>query len=189
MHDKTLKSLPCKRHLTLLGQIRSYPRPLSHYPESLRFGHIISSFVRWLYVAAYPKNILLFRPIYPKRVSPNCTAQFLFSYLRTIFIKYILTKFQITCAVYFTVGSEDCLFLNVFVPWTIKPEEKMAVMVWIHGGAFSMGSSSGYYGGVLAAFNDVIVVSINYRLGVNGFFNVPDTDVKGNYGMLDQVGK
>ena len=52
-----------------------------------------------------------------------------------------------------------------------------------------MGSSSGYYGGVLAAFNDVIVVSINYRLGVNGFFNVPDTDVKGNYGMLDQVGK
>lgn len=90
--------------------------------------------------------------------------------------------------VYFTVGSEDCLFLNVFVPSTIKPEEKMAVMVWIHGGAFSMGSSSGYYGGVLAAFNDVIVVSINYRLGVNGFFNVPDTDVKGNYGMLDQVG-
>ena len=52
-----------------------------------------------------------------------------------------------------------------------------------------MGSSSGYYGGVLAAFNDVIVVSINYRLGVNGFFNVPDTGVKGNYGMPDQVGK
>ena len=142
-----------------------------------------------MYVAAYPKNILLFRPIYPKRVSPNCTAQFLFSYLRTIFIKYILRKVQITFVVYFTVGSEDCLFLNVFVPSTIKPEEKMAVMVWIHGGAFSMGSSSGYYGGVLAAFNDVIVVSINYRLGVNGFFNVPDTDVKGNYGMLDQVGK
>ena len=91
--------------------------------------------------------------------------------------------------VYFTVGSEDFLFLNVFVPSTIKPEEKMAVMVWIHGGAFSMGSSSGYYGGVLATFNDVIVVSINYRLGVNGFFNVPDTDVKGNYGMPDQVGK
>ena len=113
----------------------------------------------------------------------------MFSYLRTIFIKYILRKFQITFVVYFTVGSEDCLFLNVFVPSTIKPEEKMAVMVWIHGGAFSMGSSSGYYGGVLAAFNDVIVVSINYRLGVNGFFNVPNTGVKGNYGMLDQVGK
>ena len=42
-----------------------------------------------------------------------------------------------------------------------------------------MGSSSGYYGGVLAVCNDVIVVSINYRLVVNGFFNVPDTDVKG----------
>ena len=63
----------------------------------------------------------------------------------------------------------------------------MAVMVWIHGGAFSFGSSTGYYGGVLAALNDVIVVSINYRVGVLGFFNVPGTGVKGNYGMLDQV--
>lgn len=63
----------------------------------------------------------------------------------------------------------------------------MTVMVWIHGGAFSLGSSTGYYGGVLAAFNDVIVVSFNYRLGVFGFFNVPGTDVKGNYGILDQV--
>jgi len=86
-----------------------------------------------------------------------------------------------------TGNSEDCLFLNVFVPSTIKPDEKMTVMVWIHGGAFSLGSSTGYYGGVLAAFNDVIVVSFNYRLGVFGFFNVPGTEVKGNYGILDQV--
>ena len=74
------------------------------------------------------------------------------------------------------------------MPSTIKPDDKMAVMVWIHGGAFALGSSSGYPSGVLAAFNDVIVVSINYRLGILGFFNVPGTDVKGNYGMLDQVG-
>jgi len=84
--------------------------------------------------------------------------------------------------------SEDCPFLNVFVPSTVKPDAKMAVMVWIHGGAFSIGTASHYPGGVLAAFNDVIVVSINYRLGVLGFFNVPGTNVKGNYGMLDQVG-
>ena len=82
---------------------------------------------------------------------------------------------------------EDCLFLNVFVPLTIEPDEKMAVMVWIHGGAFCQGSSTFYPGGVLATFNDVIVVSINYRLGILGFFNVPGTDFKGNYGMLDQV--
>ena len=59
--------------------------------------------------------------------------------------------------------------------------------MWIHGGAYSFGSSTGYYGGVLAAFNDVLVVSFNYRVGPLGFFNVPGTDVKGNYGMLDQV--
>lgn len=83
-------------------------------------------------------------------------------------------------------NSEDCLTLNVFVPTTIKPDEKMAVMVWIHGGGFSFGSGWAFPGGVLAAFNDVIVVSINYRLGVLGFLNVPGT-VTGNFGMLDQV--
>ena len=83
--------------------------------------------------------------------------------------------------------SEDCLFLNVFVPTTIKTNDTAAVMVWIHGGAFSWGTSTFYPSDILAAFNDVIVVTINYRLGVLGFFNVPGTDVKGNYGMLDQV--
>ncbi|KAL9970956.1 hypothetical protein ACROYT_G023425 [Oculina patagonica] len=83
--------------------------------------------------------------------------------------------------------SEDCLFLNVFVPSTVKPDDKLAVMVYIHGGSFSLGSSTLYHGGVLAGFNDVIVVSINYRLGVLGFLNIPGTDYKGNYGMLDQV--
>ena len=83
--------------------------------------------------------------------------------------------------------SEDCLSLNVFVPSNIKPSEKIAVMVWIHGGGFVTGSSGFTPGAVLASFNDVIVVSINYRLGVFGFFNVPGTNLKGNYGMLDQV--
>ena len=63
----------------------------------------------------------------------------------------------------------------------------MPVMVWIHGGGFTLGTSAIHPGGVLAAFNDVIVVSINYRLGVLGFLNIPETDYKGNYGMLDQV--
>lgn len=84
-------------------------------------------------------------------------------------------------------NNEDCLFLNVFVPATVKPDDKMAVMMWIHGGAFAYGSASHYPAGVLATFNDVIVVSINYRLGILGFFNIPGTDNKGNYGMLDQV--
>ena len=75
----------------------------------------------------------------------------------------------------------------MFVPSTIKPDDKLAVMVWIHGGGFAYGTSSFYPGGVLAPFNGVIVVSINYGLGVLGFLNIPGTDYKGNYGMLDQV--
>ena len=75
----------------------------------------------------------------------------------------------------------------MFVPSIIVPDDKLAVMVWIHGGGFQFGSANFYHGGILATFNDVIVVTLNYRLGVLGFFNVPGTDVKGNYGMLDQV--
>ena len=87
----------------------------------------------------------------------------------------------------FITENEDCLFLNVFVPSTIKPDDKMAVMVWIHGGGFVTGSSTEYPGHVLAAFNDVIVVTFNYRLGILGFLSIPETDFKGNYGMFDQV--
>ncbi|KAJ7393152.1 neurexin protein binding [Desmophyllum pertusum] len=83
--------------------------------------------------------------------------------------------------------NEDCLYLNVFVPSTVKPDVKMAVMVWIHGGAFTLGSSTEYPGHILASFNDVIVVTFNYRLGILGFFNIPGTDFKGNYGMHDQI--
>ena len=60
-------------------------------------------------------------------------------------------------------------------------------MVWIHGGGFEWGASRDYNPSVLVALNDVIVVTINYRFGVLGFFNIPGTDVKGNFGMYDQV--
>lgn len=75
------------------------------------------------------------------------------------------------------------------MPTTANRNSKMAVMVWIYGGGFEIGSSTEYQGHVLAAFNDVIVVTFNYRLGVLGFLNIPETDVKGNYGMLDQVNR
>ena len=72
------------------------------------------------------------------------------------------------------------------MPSTIKPDDKVAVMVWIHGGEFVNGSSTEYPGHVLAAFNDVIVVTFNYRLGILGFLS-NGSDVKGNFGMFDQV--
>ena len=83
------------------------------------------------------------------------------------------------------VLNEDCLYLNIYRP--AKRNGKLAVMVWIHGGSYIYGSASDYDGETLAARNGVIVVTIQYRLGVLGFFNIPNTDMKGNFGMLDQI--
>jgi para-nitrobenzyl esterase len=90
-------------------------------------------------------------------------------------------------------GSEDCLFLNVWVP-AKRPGAKLPVMVWIHGGGFVAGSSSeARQDGTNLAQQGVIVVSMNYRLGVFGFFVHPELakesghNAAGNYGLLDQV--
>ncbi|WP_412065785.1 carboxylesterase/lipase family protein [Rhizobium sp. SYY.PMSO] len=90
-------------------------------------------------------------------------------------------------------SNEDCLFLNVTVPtdgtgmkfWQRKP-----VMVFFHGGGFTGGSGDAYDADALAKENDVIVVTVNYRLGALGFFAHPALDaedhVVANYGLLDQ---
>jgi para-nitrobenzyl esterase len=89
--------------------------------------------------------------------------------------------------------SEDCLYLNVWSP-AVKPDERLPVMVWIHGGAFNFGSGSqpDYHGKNLAK-KGVVVVTINYRLGPLGFLVHPllskesARGTSGNYGLLDQI--
>lgn len=85
------------------------------------------------------------------------------------------------------VGSDDCLYLNVYKP--MKPTlKKMSVMVWIHGGAYIAGSGSNkYYGPEYFMRKDVILVTINYRLGVLGFLNLEHEVAPGNQGLKDQV--
>jgi para-nitrobenzyl esterase len=89
--------------------------------------------------------------------------------------------------------SEDCLYMNV---WTIAKttQDKLPVMVWIHGGAFTGGSGTvPLYNGEEMARKGVVFVTINYRLGIFGFFAHPElsaeSDLKtsGNYGILDQI--
>ncbi|EHB05378.1 Carboxylesterase 2, partial [Heterocephalus glaber] len=60
-------------------------------------------------------------------------------------------------------------------------------MVWIHGGALILGTASSYDGSKLAASENVVVVTIQYRLGVLGFFSTEDQHATGNWGFLDQV--
>ena len=105
-------------------------------------------------------------------------------------------------------GSEDCLYLSVYAPKLskaeiIKNDKKLPVMVWVHGGSNKSGAGSMYDGSRLAAEQNLIVVSINYRLGPFGWFKHPslnqmsDLDASGfdqntlnasgNYGTLDII--
>jgi para-nitrobenzyl esterase len=89
--------------------------------------------------------------------------------------------------------SEDCLYLNVWMPET-HSSAKLPVMVWVYGGGFTAGGSSEprQDGGNLSK-KGVIVVSMNYRLGVFGFYSHPElskesgNNVSGNYGLMDQL--
>ncbi|XP_034032703.1 fatty acyl-CoA hydrolase precursor, medium chain [Thalassophryne amazonica] len=83
--------------------------------------------------------------------------------------------------------SEDCLYLNVYTPANKAPDAKLPVMVWIHGGGFTFGSASMYDGSALAAYQEVVVVLIQYRLGLLGFLSTGDENMPGNFGLLDQV--
>src|SRR5262245_3593825 len=87
--------------------------------------------------------------------------------------------------------SEDCLFLNIWTPRAVVDRQKpkqLPVMVFIHGGYFVFGAGSLplYDGAYLAASGNVVVVTLNYRLGALGFLAVPELGLTGNFGILDQ---
>ncbi|MFC3078916.1 carboxylesterase/lipase family protein [Phenylobacterium terrae] len=83
--------------------------------------------------------------------------------------------------------DEDCLNLNVFTP---APDgARRPVLFWIHGGGFTHGAGYEplYDGGPFATRHDVVVVTINYRLGALGFLSIPEAGFGPNQGLLDQV--
>ncbi|KAI1758791.1 alpha/beta-hydrolase [Hypoxylon sp. FL1150] len=103
------------------------------------------------------------------------------------------TEYGSQCVQVGNVGSEDCLFLNIWTTYlpgpnpgndTLKP-----VMLWIHGGAFAGGTGNDPTtdGGNLASRGDVVVVGINYRLSTLGFLALNDSVTNGNYGLADQI--
>ena len=87
------------------------------------------------------------------------------------------------------VENEDCLYLWVYTPSMANATYSLPVFVWIHGGAFEIGSGrfSDYGPDRLIKGNDIVVVSINYRLGLFGFLSLGTQDIPGNMGLLDQV--
>jgi para-nitrobenzyl esterase len=97
------------------------------------------------------------------------------------------------------VGSEDCLYLDVYAP-AFTPDRipsagaQLPVMVWIHGGGNTIGAARNYDGSRLATTHQLIVVAINYRLGALGWFRHASLregreaqEASGNFGTLDQI--
>ncbi|KAL0965534.1 hypothetical protein UPYG_G00282540 [Umbra pygmaea] len=91
-------------------------------------------------------------------------------------------------------GQEDCLYLNIWVPQGRSVSTGLPVMIWLYGGGFLVGGSSGanfldnylYDGEEIANRGNVIVVTLNYRVGTLGFLSSGDASGPGNYGLWDQ---
>ncbi|XP_037672101.1 carboxylesterase 3 isoform X2 [Choloepus didactylus] len=83
--------------------------------------------------------------------------------------------------------SEDCLLLNIYSPAGATAGARKPVMVWIHGGSMMVGAATSQDGSALATYGDVVVVTIQYRLGLLGFFSTGDEHAPGNWGFLDVV--
>ncbi|XP_036883595.1 neuroligin-4, X-linked isoform X1 [Sturnira hondurensis] len=115
-----------------------------------------------------------------------------------------------TLMTYVQDQNEDCLYLNIYVPTedganTKKHADeitsndggededihdqssKKPVMVYIHGGSYMEGTGNIIDGSILASYGNVIVITVNYRLGILGFLSTGDQAAKGNYGLLDQI--
>lgn len=106
---------------------------------------------------------------------------------------HICPQFHITKKIF--IGSEDCLYMNIYVPKTAPPPGGFPVMFWIYGGGFTIGDGYefGFYRGkYLAATRDVIVVEHNYRLSALGLLALPELATEsafnstGNYALQDQ---
>src|SRR5579871_4177802 len=89
--------------------------------------------------------------------------------------------------------SEDCLYLNIWTP-AKSTKDRLPVMVWIHGGGFTRGfSGTSSYNGEVLARKGAVIVTVNYRLGIFGFFAHPELSAEsghhasGNYALLDQI--
>ncbi|XP_061090722.1 neuroligin-3a isoform X3 [Conger conger] len=126
------------------------------------------------------KNATHFAPVCPQNIQnavPEIMMPIWFTFNMDIVATYIQDQ------------NEDCLYLNIYVPTEddIRDTGAKPVMVYIHGGSYMEGTGNVIDGSVLASYGNVIVITLNYRVGVLGFLSTGDQAAKGNYGLLDQI--
>nr|UYG55601.1 carboxylesterase 1 [Arma chinensis] len=91
-----------------------------------------------------------------------------------------------------TIGEENCLYLNIYTPSNLDDDgddddKKLPVMVYIHGGGFRWGNPGPKNSEKLFMDEDVILVTVQYRLGILGFLSTEDSLIPGNFGLKDQA--
>ncbi|KAI1882696.1 hypothetical protein AGOR_G00237550 [Albula goreensis] len=154
--------------------------------------------------ASWPgtKNATQFAPVCPQTIQEGRLPEVMLPVWFTNSLEVVSTYVQ--------DQSEDCLYLNIYVPTedgplTKKQNEDLGdngdaedqdiresgspkpVMVFIHGGSYMEGTGNMFDGSILASYGNVIVITVNYRLGVLGFLSTGDQAAKGNYGLLDII--
>ena len=139
----------------------------------------------------YPKQVTSWEGVYDATQYGNCSYQARVFYdEETNQKKYFYYKEFRKGASY--TYSEDCLFLNVFTPDSVKAGDKLPVLFYIHGGGFTGGCGhEKHFDGPVWPAKGVIGVTINYRLGPMGFMCLPELKQEagftGNYGLFDQL--
>ncbi|KAM6977239.1 neuroligin-3a isoform 2-T2 [Aplochiton taeniatus] len=126
------------------------------------------------------KNATHFAPVCPQNIH-NAVPEIMMPIWFTFNLDIVASHIQ--------DQNEDCLYLNIYVPTEddIRDTGAKPVMVYIHGGSYMEGTGNMIDGSVLASYGNVIVITLNYRVGVLGFLSTGDQAAKGNYGLLDQI--
>ncbi|XP_031430898.1 neuroligin-1 isoform X2 [Clupea harengus] len=199
---------------TVQGRLRGFKKELNN--------EILGPVIQFLGVpyAAPPTGERRFQPPEPPlpwsdirnatQFGPVCPQNILEGRLPDVMLPVWFTNSIEVVSSYVQDQSEDCLFMNIYVPTEDGPLTKKQsddlgdndgaedediresgspkpVMVFIHGGSYMEGTGNMFDGSILASYGNVIVITVNYRLGVLGFLSTGDQAAKGNYGLLDQI--
>ncbi|CAL8110788.1 unnamed protein product [Orchesella dallaii] len=166
---------------------RSYdaPDPIVNTTNGMVEGYLMGVFNRKIYAfesiafGESPVGALRWRDPVPKRPWSGVRQA---KKISTECLQFNLPRF------FRVLGQEDCLQLNIYTPQVPSGDynPKFAVMVFIHGGSFIMGTAADYGPAYLMQEN-IILVTINYRVGVLGFLSTGDDEGLGNWGLKDQA--